>query len=79
MSKAVQLLKGGSSKWFHETFGRRTSFAWQNGYGVFSVSHSALERTKEYIRSQELHHRGIDSAAEWQQLVERLNQPSLRD
>jgi putative transposase len=36
ISKAVQLLKGGSSLWFHDTF-RRSAFAWQDGYGAFTV------------------------------------------
>jgi len=37
ISKAVQLVKGGSCLWFHETF-RRSAFAWQDGYGAFTVS-----------------------------------------
>jgi len=39
LSKAVQFLKGSSSKWLNETCvtGR---FAWQEGYGAFSVSAS---------------------------------------
>src|SRR5579884_2510684 len=36
ISKAVQLLKGVSSKWIHETFPGLGEFAWQDGYGAFS-------------------------------------------
>src|SRR6476659_392494 len=34
IAKAVQLLKGGSSKWIHDTFPEHRSFAWQEGYGA---------------------------------------------
>ncbi len=37
VAKAVQLLKSGSSKWVHESFPRSRSFAWQEGYGAFSI------------------------------------------
>ena len=55
ISKAVQLIKGGSSKFVHETF--RKPFEWQEGYGAFSVSASGRDTTIAYIRSQEEHHR----------------------
>lgn len=57
LSKAVQLLKGGSSKWIHDTFPMHRDFAWQEGYGAFSVSISGVEETKDYIANQEVHHR----------------------
>src|ERR1041385_2305347 len=43
-AKAVQLIKGGSSKWVHDTFREHRKFAWQEGYGAFSVSSSQLEK-----------------------------------
>ncbi len=55
ISKAVQLMKGGSSKWFHETFGEPT-FSWQEGFAAFSVSRSVAGRVESYIRSQRQHH-----------------------
>ena len=48
VSKAVQLLKGGSSKWIHETFPNLQNFCWQDGYGAFSVSQSALPSVITY-------------------------------
>lgn len=36
--KAVQLIKGGSSKWIHDTFAKDRNFEWQEGCGAFSVS-----------------------------------------
>jgi len=57
VSKAVQLIKGGSSKWIHDTFPDQRMFAWQKEYGAFSVSVSQLDKAIEYIRNQEAHHR----------------------
>jgi len=55
LAKAVQLLKGGSSKWLNETIKPR--FEWQQGYGAFSVSISQQDQTVAYINSQPEHHR----------------------
>jgi len=57
VAKAVQLIKGGSSTWVHQTFPNVRKFAWQEGYGAFSVSISHLPETIAYIASQEEHHR----------------------
>jgi putative transposase len=54
VSKAVQLIKGGSSKWMHEETGQ--PFQWQDGYGAFSVGVSQKPATITYITSQERHH-----------------------
>jgi putative transposase len=56
-SKAAQLIKGGSSKWIHETFPNMRAFAWQDGYGAFTVSKSAVPDVIKYIQSQREHHR----------------------
>ena len=55
--ESVQLIKGGSSKWVHDTFREHRKFAWQDGYGAFSVSASQVDRTISYINSQKQHHR----------------------
>jgi putative transposase len=57
VAKAVQLIKGGSSKWIHEEFPRRRFFAWQEGYGAFSIGISQVSDTIRYINSQKEHHR----------------------
>ncbi|MDQ6624485.1 MAG: IS200/IS605 family transposase, partial [Verrucomicrobiota bacterium] len=53
VAKAMQLLKGNSSKWMHETFPALHAFAWQEGYGAFSIGVSGVEETVAYIRAQE--------------------------
>jgi REP element-mobilizing transposase RayT len=57
MSKAAQLIKGGSSLWIHRTFNDQCEFAWQEKYGGFSVSVSQVDTLVKYIKSQEEHHR----------------------
>jgi putative transposase len=57
VAKAVQLVKGGSSKWLHESFGALRKFAWQEGYGAFSIGASQVDEISAYIQSQEEHHR----------------------
>ena len=56
-SKAVQLIKGGSSKWINDTFPGKKKFEWQEGYGAFSVSVSQVPKTIAYINNQKEHHR----------------------
>ena len=55
LAKALQLLKGGSSKWMNET--RDKKFAWQEGYGAFTIGISQQPHTINYINSQLEHHR----------------------
>ncbi|MBA7558261.1 hypothetical protein ES705_51057 [subsurface metagenome] len=57
IAKAIQYLKGGSSRWIHETFGDMKNFAWQEGYGAFTIGVSQIDRTIKYITNQEDHHR----------------------
>jgi REP element-mobilizing transposase RayT len=52
LAEVVGALKANSSRWIHETFPSRRMFAWQKGYGAFSVSKSAEGRVVEYIENQ---------------------------
>src|SRR5947207_11648743 len=57
LAKAVQLIKGGSSKWIHDQLPKYRRFAWQDGYGAFTVSASQTKTVIRYINAQEEHHR----------------------
>jgi putative transposase len=59
LSDIVQDIKARSSGWIHRDFPNLSTFAWQNGFGAFSVSHSQLERVRDFIRKQEEHHRHV--------------------
>jgi putative transposase len=53
LSEVVRTLKCNSSRWLRES---KPLFAWQEGYGAFSVSPSQLERVRNYIANQAEHH-----------------------
>ncbi len=59
MSDALRFLKSNSSAWVHDKWPRRRSFAWQLGYGAFSVSKSNVPDVLKYIGNQEEHHRRV--------------------
>jgi putative transposase len=52
----VNVVKSNSSRWIHESFSQLRGFAWQEGYGAFSVSKSAENSVVRYVRNQENHH-----------------------
>jgi len=56
LADVLREIKSVSSAWVHEEVGVR-SFAWQEGYGAFTVSASQLENIRGYIQQQEEHHR----------------------
>jgi len=53
MAKAIQVLKANSSRWLGE---HAIRFAWQEGYGAFSVSASNKNAVVNYIEHQAEHH-----------------------
>ena len=57
VAELVEDIKKCSSKWVKTIDSHYSRFAWQGGYGVFSVSASQLEKTKQYIVNQQEHHR----------------------
>lgn len=56
ISEFVRDVKRQSSAWVHSEIGV-AEFQWQEGYGAFTVSKSALEDVRDYILGQEDHHR----------------------
>lgn len=71
IAKAVQLLKGNSSKWIHETFPKLKTFEWQEGYGAFSVGVSGVDDTIKYIDGQAEHHHKASFKEELQAFLTR--------
>lgn len=55
-SHFIRDLKASSSQWIHKNYPNLQEFAWQEGYGSFSVSYSALQEVQKYIQNQEKHH-----------------------
>jgi putative transposase len=57
VSDLIEDLKTGSSKWIKPQGPGLDRFAWQRGYGAFSLGVSELGPVLEYIAGQEDHHR----------------------
>jgi putative transposase len=57
VADVARVLKTNSSRWVHEKWPHYRSFAWQTGYGVFSVSESSAPAVMKYIAEQKNHHR----------------------
>ncbi len=70
-SKIAQLIKGGSSAWIHETFPKMRGFAWQDGYGAFTVSKSNVPDIRTYVQNQREHHRTKTFQEEYIALLQR--------
>jgi REP element-mobilizing transposase RayT len=68
LAKAVLAVKSNSSRWVHE---QGHKFAWQQGYGAFSVSNSVITAVVRYIQNQEMHHKKMDFDAEFVALLKK--------
>jgi putative transposase len=66
VAKAVQVLKANSSRWLRE---HSLDFAWQEGYGAFSVSSSNKEVVRDYIEHQAGHHQKRSYESEFEAMV----------
>jgi len=69
-SDLLQQIKGRSSKWVNETF-QGSHFSWQEGYGGFTVSKSAVPDVESYIAGQKKHHQRQDFKSEFLELLRR--------
>jgi len=71
LADVMRVLKGDSSKWIHTELGVR-NFAWQDGYGAFTVSKSGVNAVREYVRNQEEHHRKRTFQEEYLEFLEKM-------
>jgi putative transposase len=65
----LRVVKTNSSRWIKERWPDRRSFAWQGGYGAFSVSESRRSAVVRYIQDQARHHRRITFLDEFRALL----------
>lgn len=70
LADVLRETKSVSSAWVHEEVGCKP-FAWQEGYGAFTVSSSQLENVRAYIQEQEEHHRTRAFREEYLSLLQR--------
>ncbi len=68
-SKVANQIKGESSHWINSDDFIPGKFAWQEGFGVFSVSHSQVQRIRDYIKNQQEHHKKITFDEEYRNFL----------
>jgi putative transposase len=68
LAKAVLAIKSNSSRWANE---EGVKFAWQQGYGAFSVSSSNVPIVVRYIQNQAAHHKKMNFDAEFLALLKK--------
>jgi len=67
----VKEMKRCSNLWIQGRFPQIEKFAWQSGYGAFSVSASSLESVRSYIEKQEEHHARLSFQDEFRSFLEK--------
>ena len=73
VSAAVEEVKKSSSKWIKTQGDGFAAFAWQAGYGAFAVSESNVAAVRQYIATQEEHHRKISFQDEYRAFLTKHN------
>jgi REP element-mobilizing transposase RayT len=69
VAETVKEVKRSSSLWLKTQSSDLHDFAWQNGYGVFSIGFSQVETVRNYIAGQEVHHRKISFQDEFREFL----------
>lgn len=67
----IKEVKRGSSLWLKTKSPALADFAWQSGYGIFSIGFSQIETVRKYIAEQEEHHRKVSFQDEFRKLLRR--------
>jgi REP element-mobilizing transposase RayT len=69
LSKALNLIKGESSFWMNKQKLISHKFEWADDYFAASVSESQLEKVRQYIVTQDEHHRKVGFAEEYNKFL----------
>ena len=70
-AEMVKEIKRGSSLWLKTKSPDLQDFAWQSGYGIFSIGNSQVESVRNYIAGQEEHHRKVSFQDEFREFLKR--------
>jgi len=71
----IKEIKVESNEFINDKKWNKGKFSWQEGYGVFSYSHSHIDRVVKYILNQEVHHQRNTFKKEYYQLLEKFQIP----
>ena len=75
ISDFVKEIKVASNEFINNKGWTYGKFMWQKGYGVFSYSHSHIDRVAKYVLNQEKHHRKKTFRAEYLEFLNRFEIP----
>jgi len=73
IAKILEEMKKSSSKWIKTNGTKWSGFAWQDGYGTFSVSSSLINNVIKYIENQEEHHKKVSFQDEFREFLKKYN------
>jgi putative transposase len=71
IAEITKNIKGNSSHWINQNEFINFKFAWQTGYGAFSISESMIGKVKRYIENQKIHHKKISFTEEYEKFLEK--------
>ena len=71
--KLLEEVKSHSSKWMKTKGPQFSKFYWQNGYGAFSVNSREIDIVKNYIFTQEKHHKKKTFQQEYLSFLQEYN------
>jgi putative transposase len=72
LSKAMAEIKANSSRWIHQTFPELGDFAWQPGFGAYSLHPDGIDKVRQYIEGQEAYHHAIGFQEEFRRFLDRM-------
>jgi putative transposase len=75
ISEVMKVVKAKSSKYINENHFAKQRFEWQEGYGVFSYSHSHINKVYTYIANQEQHHKKQTFKEEYLEFLDKFKVP----
>ena len=75
IAELMKTVKAKSSKYINDHQLTKSRFEWQEGYGVFSYSHSQIDQVYKYIDNQEEHHKQQTFKEEFLEFLEKYEVP----
>ncbi|OMQ10060.1 IS200/IS605 family transposase [[Flexibacter] sp. ATCC 35103] len=72
IQKIIQLIKGESSFWINKNKLTKEKFEWQDEYFAVSVSESLIDKVRDYIKNQEIHHKKKTFQEEYDEIISKF-------
>lgn len=79
IQKVMQLIKGESSFWINKNGLTKEKFEWQDEYFAVSVSESVVDKVRNYIKNQEIHHEKKTFQEEYDEFIDKYGFKKIND